>query len=215
MSFLGIDDSHTAQWLHCPTQNNPLVNCHQTCSPHHSPPQLASPPLSRCQDKTCKSLLTPHTASINRLRKLCHQYFSPPPSPCPSPPSWWPSADSCPLAAKQIPSHQCPDYKLSMRGFHAPCLPGSAQCPWPPPGATSLLHSALGSPRRGPTCSHHRPQRLLSSLPERFFPYFFVGLTLHHLSLSSSGAFSERSPLITPSEAEPLIPIPASYHCHS
>ena len=67
MSFLRIDGSHTAQWLHCPTQNDPLVEYHQTCSPRHSPPQLASPSLSRCQDKTCKSSLTPHIGSINRL----------------------------------------------------------------------------------------------------------------------------------------------------
>lgn len=229
MSSVGIDGSHTAQWLHCPTQNDPLVNCHQTCSPRHLPPQLASPPLSRRQDKTCKSPLAPHTAPMNRLHELRHLCFfsAAIPVPCPTPQSCcknspagslsWPlpSADRCPSAAKYIPSRWSPDYNLSVQGFHAMCLPGDAQGPWlPPRSPLSSLCSGKSSERPHlfpPQASLH----LLSSLPTRFLPYLFMGPALHPLSLSSSGTLSGRSPLITPSEAHPFIPTPASCHCHS
>lgn len=137
------------------------------------------------------------------MKPASHRSLS---TPDPSTGFRWPCLTSCPLqtvihaAAQQIPSRPSPDDNLSAHGFHATCLTSSC-----------LLHSALGSPHRGPTCPYHWPPHFF--LLERFRPYLFMGLTLHLLSLSSAGTFLEGSPPITPSEAEPFAPVPASHHC--
>lgn len=67
-----------------------------------------------------------------------------------------PSADSCPSAAKHIPSRRSPDYNFSVQGFHATCLPGAAQGPWPPPGpplSFTLLWEVLREAPPVPTTS--------------------------------------------------------------
>lgn len=62
----------TRQANHSPKQDDRLINCHQTCPPPHcSPPQFASPPLSRCQTKPAshRSRHTPE-ASLTPLQVL-------------------------------------------------------------------------------------------------------------------------------------------------
>lgn len=188
-------------------------------------------------DKTCKhcSLHTPDpsTGFISSPSKCFsasiltapppQSHFSASPAGGPACPHLPRPADRSPFSSQQIPSRHYPDYNLSIAGFHGMCLPGSAQSLWPPlgpPFSFTVLWEVPWSlvPQRCRTCPRHRLLHLLFFLPERFFPYLFVGPTRHHLSVGSSGTFSESSSLITPvlsrslNSRPSLLPLPLLSH---
>lgn len=84
-----------------------------------------------------------------------------------------------------------PAYKLSLRAFHGPTL--HAVCPVSPTSSIPLSSRSLRSGKTRGFGSSERPHLFP---PQAFFPCFFVGLTLHNLSLGSAVTSSDRSPLI-------------------